>query len=327
MPTPPLPASFSPVEITGFVDADGDPIDQMGRNANWVYANHRPPAHLSTPIIDLVANANYQAPIEPSADGLVYEVYLSRKAGLVGATVTWTVQYGTTGSVQPGSGTGWTTLATVSGEVLTPSQEKWGEVATVTIPATATHIRVVQACSSGTVQLQSILILPDELSAIPTGARPSGFVAWINAMIEGEGPNNPEQLNRIWTNINATVGDRVQCVAALVQSDNIPMPIEPTTTKPFVTAMLAPAWLEGQGGASLKVRVGAKADADGCTITVGQQGGESVSFDVYNGLFYTYQADTIDLTHGAPVFYAVAGGPDGAQVDVLYIVISWRPGD
>lgn len=323
------PAAFVPLayqDLVGFVDNAARPISTMGNNANWVIANHCPPAVFVCPPEDRVADAMHVLPIAPSADGLDYEVWLGLYAGGAGANMTWRVAYNTHAVPQPQTSAHWQTIGSYA-DTLTASERDWVLAATVTVPASATHVRIEQVATTGTAAVTTVLVRPAALTAIPRAVRASGAVPWDDGMATDGGPVTPEHLNRIWRSIACTLADRVQAVAGWSQGDGLPLEFEPTTEQPWLPAARVPAWLEAQGGAKVTLRVGAKCNADGCQIVVGQTGGESHVFDVYNGLFYTYQTAQITLTHEAPTFYALVGGPDGAAVDLLYVTADWRPGD
>jgi len=324
------PASFVPVayaDLVGFVNAAGHPIARLGDNANWLIGRHCPPVVYTCPPEHLTLDAMHVVPIAPSADGLDYEVWLGVLGGGAGASMTWRVAWSSAAAPQPATAGDWTTIGSYT-DTLTAAERDWVLADTVTIPATATHLRIEQAGTSGLAAVTTILVRPAQRAAIPRAAPASGAVPWDVGMAFDGGPVTPEHLNRIWRTTGAVLADRVQAVAAWSQSNELPLLVSLTTAQPFIPIARIPAWLEGQGGCKVTLRIGALATAAGCTITVGQAGGASHTFTIPHPVAtYTYQSAQITLTHEAPVFYALVGGPDGADVAVLYITADWRPGD
>ena len=312
-----LPPEYEPVTLealTGVVPAGIDPVDQLGQATNFLYAEHSPPLLNACPVQSAAqATQRFVFPVVPSADGLSY-LFAVNTWSSGAATVTLTIE--TSASNSTGA---WSALTSA---VRNPSTANEWWTTTATLAASVRFLRVTLA-SAAYCQLQSLMVYPAQIATIPAAAQPSGFVAWDSGAINDAGAAiHTEYLNRIKTNVLATVASRRHCLLSWAGPDNYTSPYR-FSAGSGVSArriLYTPSSVIGQRGATVTVRCRA-ADAGTGSVTVGVVGGEAVNLTADD----TDRSDTLTLHTDRPIWYATANV--GTLVTVYYITADWAPGD
>lgn len=271
-------------------------------NMNAAYALHAPAlvSALITDAAGVTVAKNVHIPVQPSADGLEYELLvLFKPSAAVNYTIT--LDYCT---VYSDTTTTWTSL--ISATITTPSSDLYEFVDSAVLPAGAVAVRIGVSPSSGSYEWHSVFMRPSPTrNSAPATVQPSGFVAYDDALLSSAGAMiNTEMINRVRANAYALLTDRRQMAYSFVQ------PSSPRRLLVGPTEQRLPRGrihLPHQSGfVNLDVRCIAKVNTGTTTglVKVRQVDGEQIALDA-NGAI---QINTLPVK--------VQGSGLGAYVDI-----------
>lgn len=307
---------LEPYDLIGFVRGDDqEPLHTLLRRCNWHYATHRPPLRNSTPHSDVASSQRYIMPVEPSADGLEYQVLLMAWTSLA-TTLTTVVEYAT------GSSSGsWTAVTGSPSMAVVMMGDNEVAAFDVTIPASAEFLRVTCSVLLGTVQVQNVLVMPKILTSIAAGVKGCGFVPYDDTHLTSTGAAiHTEYINRGAANFRAVQADRRQDLLTYLQEVTAPKHTwRPAGSLTSYLAAYGVAGLPGQQTTTVTVRLRASDTGSGGTVTIGQINGDAVSFAADD----TDQTETLELYGEQPVIY-VRVTPD-TDLTLVYACVDWSP--
>lgn len=300
----------------------GDVLPRVLGNINYLYMRHQPPL---VSVIYLTAEDDtsdpvYRIPIVPSADGLRYTFRHTTEDSGGGSTVVYTVdEYDS----------GWNTIHTSAGQVIASGATDTYEH-TATISDTATELRITIGSSGADITPHGLLVYPDPAS-VPTGAQPSGFVAYDDGILgTTDNPVTTEHVDRCRTSAVAVLRDRRQMVCSLVQDTGTARYDTGDMNAAAVTLYRrigsTEVWLPG-GDCTVDVyALGDVSSGAAGKVRLVQVAGDSVELDLDG----TVNTDTLDLTPDGDGFVrldAYLQIPSGRTATLRALVAYWRPGD
>lgn len=331
----PVPEEYDPLEGTAFVGRnrpDAEPIVRMGRNTNWLIANHSPPLLNVAPYADEQTDHVYIIPVSPSADGRNYVAELASYSTVGGGSLSVVIDEDRAGAEsQPATSADWAEAVFENSATLEDASHWWDDV-TVALDHRTRLLRVRVTSEDGApyrVLPLSLLMYPAARTELPlsppSGAVPFGLASLLHA--DGSAVH-PEIVNRCWRSAAAIAQDLEQMVFSFVQDATTPR-LTFTHTAAIPARRLG-TWhpvLPGQGGAEIDVRIYAKSTVDGSRIVVGEESGDSVEFTIdANGGEYRLLTGRLRLTRSRPTIYAMAFPAPTGVITPATVVGAWRPG-
>lgn len=311
-------------QLAGLQDPYAEPCWRIANFVNWMICNFRPALVNISPWQEtMYTDVDYVVPVNPSADGLTYDVYVQT--------------YTTSGGDQrvsidedkgvmpfPGTDAHWNNLHTEDALATTAGWREWTAFQ-ITPSTSARALRISASHLVGAnVILGSVLVVPqsladiDELATLASGAVPLSIAQFRQ---EG-GAIHPEFYNRARATIRALLRDRRQMVWSSIWPDSSKKTIDATTARPQRMIGVAPAALPWSGQ-RVSVNVFATTEV-GATIDVAEEGGSSVSFDVHvSGTLYTLQEAELELVSDLPTI-SCAASPLG-PLSPMAITLEWAP--
>lgn len=287
--------------LTGLQHPYADPFRIYASNSNWLYCRHTPAAINASPWCPANLTLNnpiYVIPFTPSADGLVYQVWVETYQANTSPGLS--VGEDNAPDPQPATDADWATLSTQTGAAATGDRD-W-TVFEITPSTDATALRF--KFTSNDLRMTNVIVAPKQLSDFdPTATYASGWqpVA-IGQVRQRAAPIHPEFLNRCWRNAARVALDRVQMLWSFVGAQTSDFALDDADyeirTLAICPAAMSPAWV----GQSVDVTVYGYDSTDGAALTMTERGGSSVAFVVdSNGSEYRMQTDTLQLVSAEPV--------------------------
>ncbi|MHC4892247.1 MAG: hypothetical protein ACYTFV_02575 [Planctomycetota bacterium] len=308
-------------QLLGAVPAGREPLETLLNRTNHLYAYHAP-ALVNVTFRDAFnPSSQFIVPIDPSVDGIDYDVAMSfvADAGTIAVTLGWSATYaGAYSSIA-----GWNANTITSAA---PSATHIGAADSTepaaSIPASARFLSVSVVHATGDVQLHSLCITPRRMTSISSGAKASGFIAFDDGLLSSTGaPINTEHLNRGWQNITATYSDRRHWLMGQVFSPSAPSyrftKFGYKGTHQYTT--VGQVHMPGNVESVCKVRMRAQDSGTPASITIGQINGASVTLDAND----TDHETDLTISGEYPVLFAMANPYNG--IAIRYLSVTWAP--
>lgn len=325
-PAIPVVSAFTPLgfeEITQTIDQGGDPLDTIGQNLNWLYANHSPPLLNVTPVSGAAGTEQFVLPVWPSSENLDY-VATYGATTVLGCEAEVELSYATIAEPQPGTGAHWTHADTTTWNPVTRLEATGAAFA---LPNNATHILLECSTDGNAWDLNAFMLHPQVMETGEVGIPVGTDATYISGqMLDGaQGPIQTEALNRLYVAPAITLGKRAQMLFSF--AENVPASPKAggNAHDYWDQLVVASPTMPGQEGAVVRVVVCAAGTAADDSITITDEGGESVELVIGDtSTAYAYVWSTLTLRSDRPVITATAGGTGG--VTPLFIAGFYRPG-
>lgn len=329
-------------DIHGMQDPYAEPIWYLANAVNWLWCNHRPALINFSPVQQSAyISVEYVLPATTSLDDLDYVVYVQTyTAG--GGDLQIEIDKGRTDDGLQPTSAGWTNLATETALGTAAGWHEWpsfeitpGPGILATSPTQLFRVRL-EHLGGSTAILSSVLVVPKALASIhdwfAKATVGSGFKPMSIAQVRLQGASiHPELYNRAWQDIACVLRDRAQMVMSMVWPEG--KTTTATTARPRRTLGVTPAQLgvpaDASGGwqaQKVTVRAYASDTTTGATrgdLTVSEQGGSSVTFEVPGDSTYAVEGAELDLVSGQPTFL-ITGKPIGT-LRPMSVCAEWVP--
>jgi hypothetical protein len=303
-------------------------LDKLLRRLNYDYAIKSPALANICPLPGGFSNSSSSDcrwRSSPSADGRTYH---SRWAIFSSSPAPQTADL----DVQKATSYGgpWTSVGTYPqvGVAVAPGLNRYTYDAPLS--GSTTYLRCIASNLSGPqpAQVHSFALAPKELTVIPSGVQPSGFVAYNDSALlvgSGDAPIHTESFDRAARGVRATARDLRQCVMSYVQSTTTPFyAFTATATQTLQRMALTPFHvpLTKPTDVTVYCRAEDTGSPDGI-VRVGQLGSqyEPATFVADN----TDQAVTLTLDHQAPSALYIDAIDPGTRLGIWYAMVEWRP--
>lgn len=325
----PVSDNFDPIcfeALVGMLKAGKQPLARIGANINWLYAKHAPsPLNMAPLCKEFRRTHEFVAPIVPSADSLVYEFHIATYAE-AGTQINYWIDYRVDDSDTSAT---WTIIGTGNYTHSATAGEWWGpRIPAHVIPAEARYLKFKFESQTGLdfIQPHAVCIVPQRMTGVLKGRRPSGFVCFNPAIVETPGaPIHTEYFNRLHRNVICTMRDRRQSVLTMVAPTNYQTYLLGRSgNAKSVQAFYGQAVLLGQAGATLTIRARV-AGPSNSVLLVSEVNGDTADPIPCDD---TDRTATIRIKSERPIFRgSVQWGATDGTAEVRYITIDWRPGD
>lgn len=286
--------------LTGIQHPYADPFRVFANNSNWLYCRHTPAAVNASPWAPSGATINnpiYVIPFTPSADGLVYQVWV--ESYQANGSPTLSVGEDNAADPQPTTDADWSSLGNITGPAGTGDQD-W-TVFEIT-PTTDTAVLRFKFTSND-FRMTSVIVAPKQLTDFdPAATFASGWQpVGVGQVRQRAAGIHPEFLNRCWRNAARVALDRVQMLWSFVGAHTSTYALDDSTYE-VRTLGVAPASIRSWPAQSVAVKVYAYDDNDGARLTLTERGGSSVAFTVNsNGDEYRLQSGDLEIVAEEPV--------------------------